>query len=184
MLRLGILVSGRGSNMDAIIEQCRLKNLDAKVVVVISNKKDSPALEKASKAGIESVHLKTEEDMVACLQEHKVDLICLAGFMRMIKEPMLVAFPQKIINIHPSLLPNFPGLDTHQRVLDAGHKESGCTVHYVDAGMDTGEIILQASVPVLQEDTEPDLSARVLKEEHRIYAEAIQKIALEQKNNS
>ena len=176
MYRLGILVSGRGSNMQKIIEACENGKIDAQVVIVISNNFDALALEKAHQKNIEVMHLNAEEAMVDCLQKRKVDLVCLAGFMKIIKQTMLQAYPNRILNIHPSLLPKFPGLNTHQRVLDVGESESGCTVHYVDKVVDRGAIILQATVPVLPEDTSSTLADRVLKEEHRIYPEAIQMI--------
>ena len=176
MLRLGILVSGCGSNMAAIIANCANNKIDAKVVVVISDKADAEALQRSATEGIPTFYSSIEEKWVDCLKKKEVDLVCLAGFMRIIKEPMLQSFLGKIINIHPSLLPKFPGLNTHQRVLEEGETESGCTVHYVDKGMDTGKIIMQARVPVYEGDTEKLLAERVLKAEHHIYSEAIQKI--------
>ena len=184
-LKLGILVSGRGSNMEAIIRHIEAATLDAEVAVVISDNPQSPALQTAQSHGISAKHIDpgvfktrmdstSEQNYVKCLQEHGVELVCLAGFMRMIKEPLLKAFPNKIVNIHPSLLPAFPGLNVQQQVLDYGAKYSGCTVHFVDAGMDSGPIIQQAVVPVEPHDTANTLAARILKEEHRIYSEALQ----------
>jgi phosphoribosylglycinamide formyltransferase-1 len=163
--------------MEAIIANCANNTIDAEVVVVISDKVNAEALQKARAQGIPTFHSSIEEKWVDCLQKKEVDLVCLAGFMSIIKEPLLQSFSGKIINIHPSLLPKFLGLNTHQRVLEEGETESGCTVHYVDEGIDTGEIIMQSRVPVYEGDTEKILAKRVLKEEHRIYSEAIQKIS-------
>ncbi|OED34830.1 phosphoribosylglycinamide formyltransferase [PVC group bacterium (ex Bugula neritina AB1)] len=174
--RLGVLVSGRGSNMSAIIEACQESRIDASVVVVISDKKDARALQKAKEKNIEVLHFREQQQMTEALLERKIDLVCLAGFMQILRKPILDVFSRRIVNIHPSLLPKFPGLNTHQRVIDAKEKESGCTIHYVDEGVDTGEIILQARIPVGIEDTEETLAKRVLKEEHRAYPIAIQRV--------
>lgn len=180
LLNLGILVSGRGSNMDAIVANCANGSLSAQVAVVISDNPDALALTKAREAGIPAFCLKNPRDegeVIALLDKHGVELVCLAGYMRLIKQDLLQAYPMRIINIHPSLLPAFPGLNVQARAIEAGVKFSGATVHFVDAGMDTGPIICQAVVPVLDEDTCDSLSARILEQEHVIYSQAIEKIA-------
>ena len=187
-LRLGILVSGRGSNMEAIIKNSKEGKIDAEVVIVISDNPDAPALEKARNLGVEAIYVypgekKTfmtpdrEEEYVRILKEKGVELVCLAGFMRVLKKTFLSAFPGRIMNIHPSLLPSFPGLDAQRKAWEYGVKVSGCTVHFVDEGIDTGPIIIQRCVPVLEDDTPEILAERILKEEHKIYSEAIQLFA-------
>ncbi len=183
-IRLGVLVSGRGSNLQAIIDNCETGGLSASVAVVISDQQDAYALERARKHGIPAVAVpakgyKDKRDaydalLVAELQKHRVDLVCLAGFMRIITPTLIAAFPNRILNIHPALLPAFPGLHVQKAALEHGVRFSGCTVHFVDAGMDTGPIIIQAVVPVLDDDTEDTLSARILAQEHKIYSRAIQ----------
>jgi len=153
-IRLGVLGSGKGSNFRAVLEAIQAGKLNAEVAIVIS---DVPG------AGI--------------LQNASVDLVVLAGYMRMIKAPMLEGFPRRIINIHPSLLPKFPGLEAWKQALDAGEKKTGCTVHFVDSGMDTGDVISQAEVPVLPDDTAESLHARIQVQEHRIYPEVIARFA-------
>lgn len=182
-LRLGVLASGRGSNLQAIMDCCQAGSLAAEVAVVISDKPAAYALERARRAGIAAFSLEVaafpgkgeyEQAVVELLREAGVQLLCLAGYMRLVGEPLLQAFPNKIMNIHPALLPSFPGLHGQRDALQYGVKISGCTVHFIDEGMDTGPIILQAAVPVLDDDTEDSLSARILEQEHRLYPEAIQ----------
>jgi phosphoribosylglycinamide formyltransferase 1 len=181
MKRLGILISGRGSNFQAIADNVAAGKLDATIAVVISNRADAKGLELARARGIEAVCIPSkgldrevyDRLLIAELQRHQVDLICLAGFMRLLSGTFIRAFPERILNIHPSLLPAFPGLDAQHQALQHGVKLAGCTVHFVDEDLDAGPILLQAAVPVLAEDTEETLSARILEQEHRIYSEAI-----------
>ncbi len=181
MKRLGILLSGRGSNFLAIADSIAEGRIAAEIAVVISNVLGAQGLEHARARGIKAVALSSkglsreEYDlrMVQELQAAHVDLVCLAGYMRILSPGFIRAFPQQILNIHPSLLPGFPGLDAQRQALEHGVRFSGCTVHFVDEGLDSGPIIRQAVVPVLDEDTVETLSARILKEEHRIYSEAI-----------
>ncbi len=185
--RIGVLVSGRGSNLQAVIDNIGNGSLAAEVVVVISDQPDAFALERARKHGIAAVHIsakgckgKREEYdglLVQELRKFRVDLVILAGFMRIITRVLVDAFPHRIMNIHPALLPSFPGLHVQKAALEHGVKFSGCTVHFVDEGMDTGPIIIQAVVPVLDNDTEDALAARILKQEHRIFSRAIQLFA-------
>lgn len=187
-VKVGILVSGRGSNMEAIIKNSKEGKIDAEVVIVLSDNPDAPALEKARSLGVEAMYVypgekKTymtpdrEEEYVRILKEKGVELVCLAGFMRVLKKTFLSAFPYRIMNIHPSLLPSFPGLNAQKQAWEYGVKVSGCTVHFVDEGVDTGPIIIQRCVPVLEDDTPETLAERILKEEHKIYSEAIQLFA-------
>jgi len=185
-LRLGILASGGGSNLQSIIDRCQNGSLAAEIALVIANVPGAGALERANSAGLATrcIDHKSfndrqtfDREVVAALQSAGVDLVVLAGFMRIISAVFLKAFPQRIINIHPALLPAFPGLHVQKKALDYGVKFSGCTVHFVDGGVDTGPIIIQAVVPVLDTDTEETLAARILQEEHRIYPKAIQLIA-------
>jgi phosphoribosylglycinamide formyltransferase-1 len=180
--RLGVLISGRGSNLQALIDAISRRQLDATIAVVISNVEDAPGLERASRAGIETLHLDhrgwTSRDdydraLVDALRARDVGLVCLAGFMRVLGPPMLDAFAQRILNIHPSLLPAFPGLDPQRRALAHGVKVSGVTVHLVDSDLDAGPIVLQRTVPVLDTDTADTLAARILIEEHQAYPEAV-----------
>lgn len=182
-LKLGILASGSGSNLQAIIDRCNDGSLQADIALVISNNPDALALQRAARAGIPHCCIdhrqfeqraEFEHAVVDKLRECKVELVVLAGFMRIIGDAFLQAFPQRIINIHPALLPAFPGLHVQQKALDYGAKFSGCTVHLVDGGVDTGPIIMQAVVPVYDEDSADDLAARILVEEHKIYPRAIQ----------
>ena len=182
LLKIGVLVSGSGSNLQSILDACARGDLRARVVCVISNKADAFALERAKKAGIPALHLDHrahagreayDAALVATLREFGVELVVMAGFMRIITPVLLEAFPMAVMNIHPALLPAFPGLHAQRQALEYGAKFAGCTVHFVDAGTDTGPIIVQAAVPVLEEDTEETLSARIQKEEHRIYPEAV-----------
>jgi phosphoribosylglycinamide formyltransferase-1 len=184
---LGVLISGRGSNLQAIIDAVASGRLPATIAVVISNRADAAGLQRARDAGIETLYLNPREhaDRDACdaaiaaaLVERHVDLVCLAGFMRLVGPRLLDAFPNRILNIHPSLLPSFPGLDAQRQALEHGVQVTGATVHLVTSELDGGPIVLQGAVPVLPGDTVETLSARVLVEEHRIYPEAI-RIVLE-----
>jgi phosphoribosylglycinamide formyltransferase-1 len=180
--RLAVLVSGRGSNLQSIIDACARAELDATVAIVISNRAEAHGLSRARAAGIEAVYLRPgdysgrddyDRVIARLLKDRDVGLICLAGFMRRIGAPLLEAFPNRILNIHPSLLPAFPGLDAQRQALEHGVCVSGATVHLVASELDTGPIVLQAAVPVLDADTVETLSARILVEEHRLYPEAI-----------
>jgi phosphoribosylglycinamide formyltransferase-1 len=182
MHNLGILLSGRGSNFVAIADSIDAGHIpDARIAVVISNKQDAPGIETARKRGLKAMVMpskgKTREEhdreVVAALKEHKVDLICLAGYMRLLSPWFVQQFPQKILNIHPALLPAFPGLDAQKQAFDYGVKVTGCTVHFVDEQLDHGAIILQKTVPVLDTDDEHTLAARILEQEHVAYSEAI-----------
>jgi len=179
--RLGILLSGRGSNFEAIADNVAAGRLQAEIAAVISNREEARGLEIARQRGLPALCIpskgvsREEYDLrvVEELQARNVELVCLAGFMRLLSTEFCRAFPMRIVNIHPSLLPAFPGLDAQKQALDHGVKISGCTVHFVDEQLDAGPIILQAAVPVLDDDTEASLAARILEEEHRIYSEAI-----------
>ena len=182
--RLGILLSGRGSNFQAIADQIAAGRLNAVVGAVISNQPDAPGLATARERGLPVVSLPSkgvprddyDAQLVASLKSADVDLVCLAGFMRLLTATFIQAFPQRILNIHPSLLPAFPGLNAQAQALSHGVKITGCTVHFVDEGLDSGPIVAQAAVPVLNDDTAETLSARILVEEHRIYSEAIGRV--------
>lgn len=185
-LRLGVLASGRGSNLQAIIDNIEAGNIDAEIKIVISDKPTAYALERADLHGIPRKFINPadfngkeeyEQAVVESLKENQAELIVLAGYMRLIGNVMLEEFPNRIMNIHPALLPSFPGAHGQRDAMDYGVRYSGCTVHFVDGGMDTGPIIVQAVVPVLQEDDEDALSARILKEEHKLYSQAIQLFA-------
>ena len=187
--RIGVLLSGRGSNFEALAESVSAGRIpNAEIAVVISNKPDAAGLEKAKVRGIPARAIASkglerevyDRQVAAVLEEYKVDLICLAGYMRLLSPYFVAAFPERILNIHPSLLPAFPGLESQRQALEHGVKFAGCTVHFVDENLDAGPIILQAVVPVLDRDDEQTLSERILKEEHRIYSEAV-KIVLEGK---
>jgi phosphoribosylglycinamide formyltransferase-1 len=182
--RLGILISGRGSNFEAIaanVANGALRGLGAEIAVVISNRADARGLETARARGLNAVCLPSkgldreiyDRMLAAELHKHNVDLVCLAGFMRLLSEGFIREFPNRILNIHPSLLPAFPGLDAQHQALAHGVKITGCTVHFVDEDLDAGPIVIQAAVPVRDEDNEDTLSARILEQEHRIYSEAI-----------
>jgi phosphoribosylglycinamide formyltransferase-1 len=179
--RLGILLSGRGSNFDAIADHIASGKLQAEIAVVISNVETAPGLEHARARGLNAVYIPSRQrpreefdrDAVEVLKKHEVSLVALAGFMRIVSYVFIEAFPYGILNIHPSLLPAFPGTDVQRKAIDYGVKFSGCTVHFVDNTLDGGPIVLQAAVPILDDDTGETLSARILKEEHRIYSEAI-----------
>lgn len=190
--RLGVLISGRGSNLKAIIDAIAEGRLDAQIAVVISNRAEAPGLEYARRAGIEAIVLshkdyRSRQDydraLVQALQQRRVALVCLAGFMRLLSPVFLEAFPNRILNIHPSLLPRFRGLHAQRQALKAGATESGATVHFVTAELDAGPIVLQRAVPVLPGDTEESLSARILEVEHQIYPEAIQRVLASMKSS-
>jgi len=180
--RFGILISGRGSNMVALVEAALRGEIAARPAVVISNRPKAPGLELAAGRGVETLAInhrdyesreQFDRAVVAALEEHGVELVCLAGFMRLLSPFFIRAFPDRIINIHPSLLPAFPGLDVQQQALDHGVKVSGCTVHFVDEDLDAGPIIVQRTVPVLEGDDAGSLAARILVEEHQAYTEAV-----------
>jgi phosphoribosylglycinamide formyltransferase-1 len=179
--RLGILLSGRGSNFMAIADNVAAGRIPAEIAIVISNRPNAPGLAEAERRGlptrmIPSKGLEREQydrQVVEVLQEKQVDLVCLAGFMRLLSPYFVSAFPNRILNIHPSLLPAFPGLDAQRQALEYGVKMTGCTVHFVDENLDAGPVVIQSAVSVVDDDTPETLSARILKEEHRIYSEAI-----------
>jgi phosphoribosylglycinamide formyltransferase-1 len=184
---LGVLGSGSGSNFQAILDAIDSGTLDARVGLVMSDNEDAYILERARRRGIPTALIdcggfrtkfpdESQRETAARLKDAGVDLVCLAGFLRLVKRPLLDAFPQRVLNIHPSLLPAFPGLESWKQALDAGASESGCTVHFVDEGMDTGPVILQESVPILPGDTAESLHARIQVVEHRLYPEAIRLI--------
>jgi phosphoribosylglycinamide formyltransferase-1 len=186
LLKLGVLISGNGSNLQSIIDHIEKGSLKAVIKIVISNNPDALGLKRAEKHEIPCVVLKygdfkSKEDfdskLIQTLKDNGVDLVVLAGFMRIISPAFLKAFTHKIMNIHPALLPSFPGLHGQKQAIDYGVKFSGCTVHFVDEGVDTGPVIIQSAVPVFDDDTEESLSARILKEEHKIYPRAIQLFA-------
>ena len=185
--RIGVLLSGRGSNFEALAESIvsgRIPN--AEIAIVVSNREGAPGLELAKSRGIATRAIPSkgleretyDRQVVAVLNEQKVDLVCLAGYMRLLSPYFVAAFPNRILNIHPSLLPSFPGLESQRQALEYGVKFAGCTVHFVDENLDAGPIVLQAVLPVNDDDTEDTLSARILQEEHRIYSEAV-RIVLE-----
>jgi phosphoribosylglycinamide formyltransferase-1 len=181
MKRLGILLSGRGSNFEAIARNVAAGKIPAEIAVVISNKQEALGLVRAREMGLETRFIASkgkereaiDREVVAVLKEFQVDLICLAGFMRILSPYFVREFPRRILNIHPALLPSFPGEDAQRQALEYGVKFTGCTVHLVDEGMDTGPIVCQAVVPIRDNDTAESLAARILQEEHRIYSEAI-----------
>ncbi len=184
-MRLGILLSGRGSNFLAIAESIRAGRLPgAEIAVVISNIVDAPGLAKAREMGLHTKVLvsrgrKREEhdaDVIACLRENRVDLVCLAGYMRLLSPQFVAAFPRRILNIHPSLLPAFPGLDAQEQAFNYGVKATGCTVHFVDEELDHGAIVVQRAIPVLDTDDAHSLAERILAEEHLAYTEAIARV--------
>ncbi len=183
MINIAVFISGRGSNFLALlknIEKGVLKN--CQIAVVFSNNPNAKGLEYAAEAGIKTIvipsknrsdRVEYDKEIINALSEYNIDLICLAGYMRIVTEELVEAYKNKIINIHPALLPSFPGLHAQKQALDYGVKVSGCTVHFVDGGMDTGPIILQKTVPVYDNDTEDTLSARILEQEHTAYSEAV-----------
>jgi phosphoribosylglycinamide formyltransferase 1 len=187
--RIGVLLSGRGSNFVALAESVAAGRIpDAEIAIVVSNRESAPGIEKAKERGIATQVIPSkglereayDRQVGAVLNERNVDLICLAGYMRLLSPYFVSAFPNRILNIHPSLLPSFPGLESQRQALEYGVKFAGCTVHFVDENLDAGPIVLQAAIPVRDEDTEATLSERILSEEHRIYSEAV-KIVLDGK---
>jgi phosphoribosylglycinamide formyltransferase-1 len=181
MKKLGILLSGRGSNFEAIADNVAAGKINAEIAAVISNRADAPGLERARQRGLPALCLPSkglereayDRQVVAALKERQVDLVCLAGFMRLLSPYFIREFPNRILNIHPALLPAFPGLEAQHQAWEYGAKISGCSVHFVDEHLDHGPIIVQTPVPVMNDDTPETLAARILKEEHRIYSEAI-----------
>ncbi|MEP7153373.1 MAG: phosphoribosylglycinamide formyltransferase [Nitrospira sp.] len=187
LVRLGVLVSGRGSNLQAIIDAIEAGTLSAEVAVAISNKQDAGGLERARKHGAPAVWLDPkpyagrpdsreayDKAVLEVLQKHEVDLVLLAGYMKIVTAGLVTAYANRMMNIHPSLLPSFPGLDVQKKAIDHGCKIAGCTVHFVTEGVDEGPIIVQAAVPIVAGDTADTLAARILEQEHRIYPHAIQ----------
>ena len=180
--RMGVLLSGRGSNFEALADSVASRRIpDAEIAIVISNREGAPGIDRAKSRGIATRVIPSkgleretyDRQVVAVLQEHKVDLVCLAGYMRLLSPFFVASFPNRILNIHPSLLPSFPGLESQRQALEYGVKFAGCTVHFVDENLDAGPIILQSVVPVADADTEESLSAKILQEEHKIYSEAV-----------
>jgi phosphoribosylglycinamide formyltransferase-1 len=185
--RIGVLLSGRGSNFEALADTVASGRIpNAEIAVVVSNREGAPGIDRAKSRGLATRVLPSkglereafDRQVVGVLNEHQVDLVCLAGYMRLLSPYFVKAFPNRILNIHPSLLPSFPGLESQRQALEYGVKFAGCTVHFVDENLDAGPIILQAVVPVAGNDTEASLSEKILREEHRIYSEAV-KIILE-----
>jgi len=186
-VRIGVLASGRGSNLQAIIDAIEVGKLDAKIVLVLSNKQDAVALERARKHGFTDIFLDPkplagqpdsreayDRAVLDALRKHDVELVLLAGYMKIVTSVLVKAYENRMMNIHPSLLPSFPGLDVQKKALEHGVKLSGCTVHFVTEGVDEGPIIIQAAVPILEGDTPETLAARILVEEHKIYPKAVQ----------
>jgi phosphoribosylglycinamide formyltransferase-1 len=187
--RIGVLLSGRGSNFEALAESVEAGRIpNAEIGLVVSNREGAPGIDRANARGIATRVMPSrglereayDRQVVPVLNEQKIDLVCLAGYMRLLSPYFVAAFPQRILNIHPSLLPSFPGLESQRQALEYGVKFAGCTVHFVDENLDAGPIVLQAVVPVADSDTEASLSEKILREEHRIYTEAV-KIVLEGK---
>ncbi len=185
--RIGVLLSGRGSNFEALADSITAGRIpDAEITIVVANRESTQGIERARARGIAARVMPSrglereayDRQVVAVLREHSVDLVCLAGYMRLLSPYFVQSFPQAILNIHPSLLPSFPGLESQRQALEYGVKFAGCTVHFVDENLDAGPIVLQAVVPVLDSDTSETLSEKILREEHRIYAEAV-KIVLD-----
>jgi len=181
-LRIGVLASGRGSNLQAIIDAIETGKLDCRLAVVVSDRADAQALERARKQGTEAVFMDPkahpgreafDQAVLGVLAENRVELVCLAGYMRVLSPTFVRALPGQIMNIHPALLPSFPGLHAQRQALQYGVKVSGATVHFVDEGVDTGPIICQATVPMREDDTEETLAARILEQEHQLYPRAI-----------
>ena len=180
--RIGVLLSGRGSNFEALAESIRAGRIPgAEIALVVSNREGAPGIEKARARGIATRVIPSkglereayDRQVAAALQEAKVDLVCLAGYMRLLSPYFIAAFPQRILNIHPSLLPAFPGLEAQRQALEHGAKFTGCTVHFMDENLDAGPIVLQSAVAIRDDDTVESLSERILREEHRIYTEAV-----------
>jgi phosphoribosylglycinamide formyltransferase-1 len=187
--RLGVLLSGRGSNFEALAESVAVGRIpNAEIAIALSNREDARGIEKARAFGIEARVISSrglereayDKLVIAALQEKRVDLVCLAGYMRLLSPQFIAAFRNRILNIHPSLLPAFPGLEAQRQALEHGAKFSGCTVHFVDENLDAGPIVLQACVPIEDSDTPETLAERILREEHRIYTEAV-RIVLEER---
>jgi phosphoribosylglycinamide formyltransferase-1 len=185
--RKGVLLSGRGSNFEALADSLASGRIpNAEIAIVVSNRENAPGLERAKSRQIPALAIPSkglereayDRQVVAVLNEHKVDLVCLAGYMRLLSPFFVASFPNRILNIHPSLLPSFPGLESQRQALEYGVKFAGCTVHFVDENLDAGPIVLQSVVPVKDDDTEETLSARILQEEHKIYSQAV-RIVLE-----
>lgn len=189
-LRVAVLASGRGSNLQAIIDAIEAKRIDASIAAVISNKKDAVALERARKHGLNDIFIDPkpfagqpdsreayDRTLLDVLQRHNVELVLLAGYMKIVTGMLVTAFANRMMNIHPSLLPSFPGLDVQKKAIEWGCKLAGCTVHFVTEGVDEGPIILQAAVPVLDQDTPDSLAARILLQEHKLYPRAVQLFA-------
>lgn len=187
MSRLGVLLSGRGSNFQAIAARVSAGEIPAEIVVVIANRPDAAGLDAARRLGLTAVSLPSkgldresyDRQLIATLKEHNVEWVILAGYMRILSAEFIRAFPQRILNIHPSLLPSFPGLDAQHQAFDYGVKISGCTVHFVDEHLDHGPIVMQAEVPVDASDTAETLSAKILTQEHRIYSESLRRLFTE-----
>jgi phosphoribosylglycinamide formyltransferase-1 len=185
-INIAVLISGRGSNLQSIIDACACENFPARIALVVSNVPDVFGLERADKAEIPAVTIdhtayKTKADFEQALLDtlalYDLDLVCLAGFMRILSPHFITPWAGRLINIHPSLLPRHKGLETHKRALEAGDTEAGCTIHFVVPDVDSGEIILQKSVPIMKEDTPETLAARVLEQEHLAYPKAIERLA-------
>ena len=182
--KLGILLSGRGSNFEAIADSVAAGTLPAEIAVVVSNRADAAGLESARRRGLKALLIPSkgrareehDREVMTALREAKVDLVCLAGYMRLLSPEFVRAFPNRILNIHPSLLPAFPGLEAQKQAIEQGAKVSGCTVHFVDEHLDHGPIILQRTVPVLDGDDEHSLAARILEQEHIAYTEALRRL--------
>ena len=187
MTRLGILLSGRGSNFQAIAGNISAGQIPAEIAVVIGNRPDAPGLAAARERGLTAISLPSkgldresyDRQLIAAMREHEVEWIVLAGYMRILSAEFIRAFPQRILNIHPSLLPSFPGLDAQHQAFDYGVKISGCTVHFVDEHLDHGPIVMQAAVAIEPDDTADVLAERILKEEHRIYSESLRRLLIE-----
>jgi phosphoribosylglycinamide formyltransferase 1 len=180
--RIGVLLSGRGSNFEALADSLASGRIPkAEIAIVVSNRENAPGLDRAKARQIPALSIPSkgleretyDRQVVAVLNEHKVDLVCLAGYMRLLSPYFVAHFPNRILNIHPSLLPSFPGLESQRQALEYGVKFAGCTVHFVDENLDAGPIVLQSVVPVRDDDTEDSLSARILEEEHKIYSQAV-----------
>ena len=187
-LRVGVLASGRGSNLQALIDRSQAGDIDVDIALVLSDVPNAHALDRGRAAGIPALHLppgrfrtkltpEAETRYIEVLEEHGVEVVALAGFMRILHDGFLSHYAGRVVNVHPALLPAFPGLHGPRQALEYGVKWAGATVHFVDAGVDTGPIILQAAVPVMDDDTEDTLAARILEQEHRIYPEALQLLA-------
>ena len=183
--RIGVLLSGRGSNFQALADSIASSRIpNAEIAIVISNREGAPGIDRAKTRGIATRVIPSkgleretyDRQVVAALNDHQVDLVCLAGYMRLLSPYFVASFPNRILNIHPSLLPSFPGLESQRQALEYGVKFAGCTVHFVDENLDAGPIVLQSIVPVKDDDTEDTLSTRILEEEHRIYSEAVRMV--------